>query len=182
LCPAKRDHLNIAKLKRKDIQFYLHTQAEVKGWSAKTFRNHLQSFRTFFSWAVLQAYLQNNPAKDLLQPKLPKPLPRYLTQEEANEILFIAEKNARYSFSTFRNYTWLATFLMTGIRLNELRHLKLVDIQWSQQLIKIRKGKGLKMRLIPIHPKLAFLLSTYLDRKELEQEVWLFPSVRAGKK
>jgi site-specific recombinase XerD len=173
------------RIKTKEIRAYLYDQSKKRGWSAKTFRNHLQSIATFYDWAIKKQYLSFNPTQKIEKPKLPKPLPRYLTKTEAQLILNQAEQsNWTSTFIVKRNYAIIATFLQTGVRLNELRHLKMSDIDWSAKSILVQKGKGNKMRLIPIHPSLVLILNHYLTLRVKKKvcSPWLFPSIRAQSK
>lgn len=172
---------NIRSIYSADIQRYLYHQAESKNWSPKTFRNHLQSISSFFDWALRKHYVSKNPCKSIQKPKLPKPLPRYLTEIQAQKILdAIQRMNWTSKFMAIRNYTIITTFLQTGLRLNELIKLELEDLDMDILTIKVRKGKGNKMRLIPIHPTLQITLKQYLVlRLKREQGTnLLFPSVQ----
>ncbi|MGH1337260.1 MAG: tyrosine-type recombinase/integrase [Aureispira sp.] len=171
----------LRSLKTPHVKEYLYTQSYQYDWQPKTFRNHLQSINTFCRWAKEKGYLLHHPAKRIKKPKLPKPLPRYLTQQEATLILQEARKpQGRSAFISARDYTIIATFLQTGVRLNELRHLKYSDIDLEGRTIKVEKGKGSKMRLIPLHFNLLPILNNYLTirKKNYSTALWLFPSCR----
>lgn len=172
---------NIRSIQPTEIREYLYTTSIERAWSPKTFRNNLQSINSFYNWALKKHYVRKNPAKNIEKPKLPKPLPRYLTEKEAKQIEQQAKKSQWSSlFIQIRNYTVIATFLQTGIRLNELRQLKNTDIDFQQKTLKVRMGKGQKMRLIPIHPNLKMTLKQYknfLEQKHIYSH-WLFPSSR----
>lgn len=167
-----------------EIRQYLYQQAEQKAWSAKTFRNHLQSLNSFYNWALKKHYVHKNPAKTIEKPKLPKPLPRYLTQEQVSRVLHHT-KTIKWSssFMAIRNYSIIATFLKTGLRLSELLELQLDDLDLKGLTLKIRKAKGQKMRILPIHPELNTILQTYLLclYKQKHTPIWLFPSIQKDK-
>lgn len=172
---------SIKSIQPTEIREYLYATSIERAWSPKTFRNNLQSINSFYNWALKKHYVRKNPAKNIEKPKLPKPLPRYLTEKEAQQVEQQAQ-NSQWSsyFIQIRNHAVIATFLQTGIRLNELRQLKTIDLDFQQQTLKVRMGKGQKMRLIPIHPNLKMILEqyqTFLEQKNIYSP-WLFPSSR----
>ena len=57
----------------------------------------------------------------------------------------------------------LSIFYGCGLRRNEARHLDLKDIQITNNLIHVRKGKGSKERLIPLTPGNMEYISTYIE-------------------
>lgn len=178
---AYTNHTNIRQLKTSAIKEYLYDQAHRYDWSPRTFRNHLQSISTFCDWAVDQKYLPHNPVRTIKKPKLPQALPRYLTEQEVQSVIYAAQQTAWTTpFISLRNYALIMTFLQTGIRLNELRHLTITDLNLSERTLHIEKGKGNKMRLVPIHPKLFPILKGYvtLRTEHYPNALWLFPSIR----
>lgn len=172
---------NVKVVKTKQLREYLYFMSKNRAWSAKTFRNHLQSVTTFYDWAIKKHYLSFNPARQIEKPKLPAPLPRYLTVEQVAIIMQQTQQTAwKSSFITIRNHLIIATFLQTGIRLNELRHLQYQDVQLQEKTLCVKKGKGNKMRLIPLHPHLLPLLEQYIYilKEQKQSSLWLFPSCR----
>lgn len=160
----------------------MYEQKEQKLWSARTFRNQRQYLKTFFSYCVSHNHIENNIVEKIDKPRLPKTLPRFLTKEQALSILTHVEFYPwRYTFEKQRNKAILTTFLFTGMRLNELRHLKMEDINMMDNEIIVKMGKGGKQRMIPIHPSLKPILQNYFQDKKRHKIVspWLFNSLRS---
>lgn len=175
------DNDNVKVVKTKQLREYLYTMSRNRAWSAKTFRNHLQSIATFYDWAIKKHYLSFNPTRQIEKPKLPTPLPRYLTVQQVAIIMQQSQQTIYKSpFITIRNHLIIATFLQTGIRLNELRHLQYQDVNLQEKTLCVQKGKGNKMRLIPIHPHLLPLMERYISilDKRRQANSWLFPSCK----
>ena len=64
----------------------------------------------------------------------------------------------------------LSMLIYTGIRRNELLHLKYTDVDIENMSLFIRQGKGSKDRVLPICATLAETLVTYLkERKKLNK-------------
>jgi site-specific recombinase XerD len=73
-----------------------------------------------------------------------------------------------------KHWTILATFYATGLRCDELRNLKVSDIDTPNMVLHVRRGKGDAPRKIPLSPALRERLRIYCQwRKPTD---WLFPS------
>jgi len=73
-----------------------------------------------------------------------------------------------------KHWTILATLYATAIRCNELRHLKLSDLDSQKMVLHIREGKGGVPRDIPLSAPLLERLRIYYRR--CKPTDWLFPS------
>lgn len=81
---------------------------------------------------------------------------------QAEVIRILAQPNRR-RFTGYRDYTMLLILMDTGIRLNELCNLKLSDIDWQDQVIRITGGKGNKTRYVPIQETCLRQIGSYLE-------------------
>ena len=68
----------------------------------------------------------------------------------------------------------MATLYATGLRCDELRHLRVADIDSPRMLIRVREGKGRIPRDIGLSPVLLERLRVYW--RWLKPNDWLFPS------
>lgn len=68
------------------------------------------------------------------------------------------------------------TLMYTGIRVSELIHIKLTDIDFNYCQIRINKGKGSKDRIVPFPPFFKELLAMHVDSMKKKQAVYLFES------
>ncbi|TCI93603.1 tyrosine-type recombinase/integrase [Tenacibaculum sp. M341] len=176
---------NLRKIDTQISRDFLYSQKEKRLWSSRTFRNNRQYLKTFFEYCRTHGFIQENPICKISKPKVPKVLPRFLTKEQVQSILFHTEYfEWRYNIEKTRNIAIIATFLFTGIRLNELINLKLEDVNISTKEIIIRFGKGRKERIVPIYPKLIPILKRYLaDREKIKMKSsWFFQSLRTPSK
>ena len=96
-----------------------------------------------------------------------RPLPiTVMTAEQITRILDLTHN--------LKHWTILATFYATALRCDELRRLKVLDIDSPRMLLHIRHGKGGVPRDIPLSPALRERLRIYYRwRKPTD---WLFPS------
>lgn len=70
----------------------------------------------------------------------------------------------------------LMTIYAAGLRVSELIHLRVTDIDRQRQVICVRQGKGHKDRQVMLSPKLLELLEIYW--KKYRPMTWLFPGQR----
>ena len=98
-------------------------------------------------------------------PKTEKRLPVVLSSGEVKRLLSCV--------SNFKHRTMLATCYAAGLRVSEVTHLRVHDIDSDRMVIKIRQGKGRKDRLVPLSPKLLDQLRAYW--RVSKPKTWLFP-------
>jgi integrase/recombinase XerD len=124
--------------------------------------------RKFLDWCVRQGYRTDNPAAEIRKPKKPQSLPRRLSYEQAQAILYASFNHPwRSAFERSRNHALIATLLFAGLRAKELLSLKMIDVNLTSGVLLVRAGKGNKDRYVPLHHKLRYVLTRYLeDRRE----------------
>ncbi|MBZ5618418.1 MAG: site-specific integrase [Acidobacteriia bacterium] len=76
--------------------------------------------------------------------------------------------------TNLKHWTIIATFYATALRCNELRHLKVSDIDGPKMVLHVREGKGSVPRDIPLSPVLLERLRIYY--RGCKPTDWLFPS------
>jgi len=150
----------------------------------KTYRNHWQYLKIFFDFCLRQGYVRSNPVAGIEKPKLPEKLPRCLSHQDALTVLVHSYGYEwRHPFTAARNHAIIATLMMAGLRLQELLDLEVQDVDLAGAGILVRKGKGSKDRLVPIHYKLLPILRGFLEARRQAGKVsrWLFTGVHSEK-
>jgi integrase/recombinase XerD len=100
--------------------------------------------------------ISNNPLKFLKLPKSPRNIPKTINDHDINILL------NRENTLSIREKTLIELIYATGIRASELINLKISDIQFNQNTIRVT-GKGSKERIIPIHEEALELIKLYWD-------------------
>jgi integrase/recombinase XerC len=121
------------------------------GASPKTVNRKMSSVKAFFKWGQKFHGWKSSPAQLLTLPKISKRLPSYLEEDQVEEVL--DEATFGHDYEGRRDRLILDIFYNTGMRRNELIHLKWKDVDKSNGLVKVF-GKRNKERLIPIGPAL----------------------------
>ena len=144
------------------IRGYLSSLYE-RGLSKTSVARALAALRSLYRWLAQEGVVDQNPAKLVATPKLPKKLPRVPTIEEVNTVL--DEEMPDSSAFAERDRVILELLYGCGIRNSELIGINLDDIRWSNEIILVR-GKGKKERYVPLGESAADAVRTYLPRRQ----------------
>ena len=147
----------------KDVNFeqlrdYLYFIQKFE-YKKTTIARKTASVRTFYKFLFREKYIDSNPAISLSAPKRPKPLPKFLTPEEVEQIL----NNVKIDTpSGFRNRVILELLWATGMRVSELSNLNLGDVNLEENEIKVF-GKGAKERIVLMSERAKNYLKQYIE-------------------
>jgi integrase/recombinase XerC len=144
------------------IRGYLSSLYE-RGLSKTSVARALAALRSLYRWLAQEGVVDQNPAKLVATPKLPKKLPRVPTIEEVNTVL--DEEMPDSSAFAERDRVILELLYGCGIRNSELIGINLDDIRWSNEIILVR-GKGKKERYVPLGESAADAVRAYLPRRQ----------------
>ncbi len=142
----------------------------------------LSGVRSFYHFLVLSDVLEVNPTELLEFPKKPQHLPDVLSVEEIDAIEDAIDLS---QLEGHRNKAVIETLFSCGLRVSELVNLKLSNLFFDEQFIKV-EGKGSKQRLVPISEKAIHELRLYFKSRNtlsipLEYQDYVFVSYRRKK-
>ena len=151
-------------LHRDDFRSYLRSLGR-KNLSRAAIQLRFSALRSFYKFLIRRGLVETSPIKNLQLPKQGRRLPRFLTPRQMLDLLQaplreleLLRKNspsAPLGASYFRDTAILETIYSCGLRVSELCGLRAEDINWAEQLVRVR-GKGNKERQVPIgEPALA---------------------------
>lgn len=130
-----------------------------KNYNSKSICNHISSLRSFFKFLKNEEIISTNPMILIENPKLEKKLPKFLYYEDMEKVLNIPDLSSDIGI---RDALILELLYVTGIRVSELINIKLNDVDYSNNKIKIT-GKGNKQRMVIYGNRCSDLLNKYLD-------------------
>jgi integrase/recombinase XerC len=133
------------------------------GLSKTSVARSLAAVRSLYRWLAQEGEVDQNPAKLVATPKLPKKLPRVPTIEEMNFVLD-GQMPETAAFPE-RDRLMLELLYGCGIRNSELTGINLDDIRLSAEAILIR-GKGKKERYVPFGDSVKNALPAYLQVRQ----------------
>jgi len=159
---------DVLELRQQDIREYKFSLVDA-GLAPRTVNRHISVVRSFYEYFVdHDDYdIMKNPAKNIQGMKVPRTIPITLGESQAKTLLDGIMLTGRYAI---RDYAIFATFLFTGIRVSELISLKAFDINFEENYIHIRDGKGGKDRIVPMVPQLANALRLYMQNGVVYEE------------
>jgi len=142
-------------------EYLLHLRNDKKDtWST------LQVNRGALKFLYVRVLKQKWFDEEIVAPKKRPQLPTVLSAEQITRILDCTHN--------LKHWTIIATFYATALRCNELRHLKVSDIDSRQMVLHVREGKGSVPRDIALSPVLLERLRVYYRWQKPAD--WLFPS------
>lgn len=148
-----------------EINTYLYQMMVNKQLSISYFKQTVCGLRYWF-----RLFGMDEKALQMPVLKTPSTLPTVFSKEECKE-LFKAPRSLKHRFL-------LAFAYAGGLRLNELRHLKIKDIDLDRKQIHIRQGKGRKDRYVILSDLIASRLSIYLQATN--PKIYLFEGMDSG--
>lgn len=139
------------------------SQLYEQGLSKTSVARALAGVRSLYRWLAQEGVVEQNPAKLVATPKLPKKLPRVPTIEEMNAV--IDAQMPEVAAFPERDRLLFELLYGCGIRNSELTGINLDDIRMSAEAILIR-GKGKKERYVPFGESVKAALRTYLPERQ----------------
>ncbi len=133
--------------------------------SSKTVNRKISSLKSFFKYQLKIKNLSISPVAAIASLKVSRKLPSFIQEKDLDTLL-----KHDYFPETFSGKTDFLIFeilYQTGIRRNELIHLKEIDVDKSSGMIKVL-GKGNKERFIPVSNQLLNLIHEYITEKRKE--------------
>lgn len=141
----------IQRIDLKRLQLYAMSLRQEKNGIKPSMRHvvrRLTTVRNFFQWARIQRVIKTDPAADLEIPRVPSSLPKVvLSLDEVNRLLEACDMRSPVGF---RDRVLLELLYATGVRTSELFGVHAEDIDFVQNRLRIRRGKGGKEGLIPV--------------------------------
>src|SRR4030042_4232959 len=128
-----------------------------KGNTKITVSRKVSALRSYFRFLHKRGYIKDNPVIRLQMPKLPKNKPVFLNMDEAFRLMVVPDGD---TLAEHRDRAILETFYATGIRVAELVGLNLQDLDFNEELMRVR-GKGKKERIVPIGQKAISAVKEY---------------------
>ena len=147
------------KLSRDDFRAFVRFLGRNNLSRAAT-QLRFSALRTFYKFLMRHGVVENMPIKNLSLPKLEKRLPKFLTKQQMEALLVApfellkiqkGKKAGRpvSQIAALRDVAVLETIYSCGLRVSEVCGLRVDDIDWSEQIMRVR-GKGKKERLVPV--------------------------------
>ena len=128
----------------------------------RTAARRLSCLRQFYKFLYAEALRADDPTGALDSPRLGRPLPKYLSEDDVERLL--AAARALEGIAGVRAAALLELLYAAGLRVSELVSLPLAAVRGKQAMIV--RGKGNKERMIPIGEAARAAVAAYLDVRD----------------
>lgn len=160
------------------VQSYLAFRQQ-QGASARSLARLLSCLRGFYRYQLRENAMSEDPTALIDNPKLGRPLPKSLTEQDVERLLAAPDLNEAIGL---RDRTMLEVLYASGLRVTELVSLTIPQVNLRQGVVRVF-GKGSKERLVPLGMEALNWLERYLrqarpDLLKGRQSDVLFPSKR----
>jgi integrase/recombinase XerD len=136
------------------------------GLAATSVARSLSAVKSFHRYLLRQDVCQQNPARPVAGPRLPRKLPDVLSVRQMQQLL-AAPPDA--DPDSVRNRAILAILYGCGLRVSEAGGLVLDDVDFDHRFVRVR-GKGNRERLVPFGALVSKALRAYLDGPRRKQD------------
>ena len=159
----KLGHQRPDRIALGDLEGYL-AELDRRGLAGSSRRRKTFACKSFFTFLYRSGYIPQNPSNRLIPPKAEQKEPRVLTKQEYEALLRACSHHPRDS-------AIIEVLLQTGVRVSEVAHLTIHDIELPARVGRDPStvgrlhiiGKGRKERSIPLNYKACRALKTWLD-------------------
>jgi integrase/recombinase XerC len=127
----------------------------------------VSSLRSFLRFLARRGKITREHTPVLKTPKLPRTLPRYLTEDQAGQLV---NRPKDGKAGDGRDRAILNLFYGGGLRLSEVAGLKPSDVDFHNATVRVL-GKGQKTRIVPIGSVAALAVKFYLDWRKQQGNV-----------
>ena len=153
-----------------DVRDYRAYLLNVKRQSPATINRRLVTLRVFCRWALNAELITSDPTNAIKPVKQVQQAPRWLDRKEQYALRRASEKDGDP-----RNLAIILLLMNTGLRVSEVAGLKLSDVEMSERKGQVTvRGKGTKVRTIPLNAEIRKALRDYLAKRPKVQHDALF--------
>ena len=172
--------LHVLDVKLDDLRNFVAALVDI-GISARSQSRILSGVRTFYTFLILDGYIEDDPTELLEWPKIGEHLPEVLSVAEVDRLEQACDLS---KWEGQRNRTIIEVLFSCGLRVSELINLRLSDLFLDEKFIRVM-GKGKKERLVPISESAVKELQYwFMDRNLMKikpgEEDFVFLNRRGG--
>ncbi len=157
---AADNHKTLFSLDRSDLVDLMAVLKD-SGVNFTTISRMVSAIRGFYKFALMEGLTKSDPTAHLESSKPWQTLPHFLTPEEVEALLAQPKLGSDYGL---RDRAMLETLYASGLRVSELVHLKMSDIDLDSGVLTCF-GKGSKQRKVPLGRSAIAFLKRYFPAR-----------------
>lgn len=178
---ARQKNLSTKDVTRSDIVDFLASLYQ-RQLDSRSVARHLVTLRNFFRFALMEGYIEEDPAATIESPKFRRGLPQFLNLEEVERLLKQPDTSTVVGL---RDKAMIELMYSCGLRVSELCRLRVGDVHMGEGSVRCI-GKGDKERLIPVGRRALSAVEAYYKSARAEllrgrSSPYLFLNQRGGK-
>jgi site-specific recombinase XerD len=165
----------IGKNQVRDFIRFLQTEAKNPRngmpLSGATVQGYVRTLKAFFSWGVREEYIPSAQFGRIPVPKAQSKIINTFSPEQVRQMLNLCQMS---NGNGQRNLAILLLLLDTGVRVSELVHVDMEDVDLEEGSVRIRISKGRRERIVPIGSLVQKALWKYVHSgrpKPLTQQI-----------
>ncbi len=151
------DGVDVLNVVHQKFSEFLHFIQKMN-YNRSTIARKIASIKAFYKFLYQEEIISFNPIDNVISPKQAKKLPKFLTNDEIENILTNIPIETP---SGYRNRVILELLWVSGMRISELSGLNFESLNLEQNEIRVF-GKGAKERIVLIPEKTKALLQNYI--------------------
>lgn len=159
----KTNNSNLEKAEQTDLRAF-QKERKHAGTQAKTAARQLSTLRRFYRYLVQEGQRKDDPTETIDSPKIGRPLPKSLSEEQVNRLLEGPDVTGAYGL---RDRAMMELLYATGLRVSELIGLRISQINLDAGVVRVM-GKGSKERLVPMGESAQEWITRYLKEARPE--------------
>ena len=154
----KTENIAIREIELNHLQEFITWIFDL-GLGARSQARLISGIKAFFNYLLLEKIIETSPSELLETPKIGRKLPDTLSVEEIDELVTAIDRSTPEGE---RNIAIIETLYGSGVRVSELINLKISEIFWEDEFVRII-GKGDKQRLVPLSSIALKHIKIYLN-------------------
>jgi len=152
---------DIRKVGKQELSRYVAALRNNPKYSLEYVASNIRAVKCFFRYLKKSGAVFFDFSATMKEPKIPYRLPKEpLTPLEVKKMLEAPDLRTAQGV---RDRAIIETFYSTGIRLNEMVRLTLLDLDLETGHLTVREGKGRKDRIVPLGKHACFFIRNYLE-------------------
>lgn len=170
-------------LKAMDVRSFLAKRRNEEATQSRSLARSLSGLRSFTLYLSEKNYPVSAAFKIVRSPRIPKSLPRPMSQSDALQMIALAGDMSSHPWENLRNQALLVLIYGCGLRISEALNLSYGDRPKPDNISIRITGKGKKQRDAPILPLIENAIQQYIQAApfDFKDDDPLFRGVRGGR-
>ena len=170
-------------LKAMDVRSFLAKRRNAEATQSRSLARSLSGLRSFTLYLSEKNYPVSAAFKIVRSPRIPKSLPRPLSQSDALQMIALAGDMSSHTWENLRNQALLVLVYGCGLRISEALNLSYSDRPKPDNISIRITGKGKKQRDAPILPLIENAIQQYIQAApfDFKDDDPLFRGIRGGR-